>query len=101
MLLHVFVCSLEHVAATQAQDVLAIPAQSTASGEFTYADWLGNSEDSGQFTYADWLDNSNPKWHPPSYREFYFYNVTNTGLFLLPYFWWRIDTRITIPVPYT
>ena len=62
-----FTCSLEQVASSQAQDVLAIPAKFKTSG---------------QFTYADWLDNSNTKWHPPSYREFYFYNVTNSGLLL-------------------
>ena len=58
--------SLELTATAQANDVLTIPAKSKTAG---------------QFTYDDWLNNNNEKWHPPAFREFYFYNVTNTGLF--------------------
>ena len=53
-------------ATAQANDVLTIPAKSKTAG---------------QFTYDDWLNNNNEKWHPPSFREFYFYNFTNTGPF--------------------
>lgn len=55
--------SLQAVATAQAKDVLAIPAKGKTKG---------------QFIYDDWLNNDNAKWHPPSFRKFYFYNITNT-----------------------
>ena len=55
---------LHAVATAQAKDVLTIPQKDKTTG---------------QFVFDDWLNNDNAKWHPPSFRKFYFYNITNTG----------------------
>ncbi len=57
--------NLDAVIGRQAKSLLAVPTK---------------NQTTGSFTYQDWLSNSNAKWHPPSYRSFYLYNMTSSFL---------------------